>query len=120
MSEYINKTFMENHYASMLLNPSPDVTAEDKKKARIILDALKMEKPADVVECKRDAEDALWIKVDDLKGICQIIAEQGRWCRRFELEDTSWEEVRWSMFEETETNEPTTEDCSMVTDCSWK
>ncbi len=40
----IDATFEENHYASMLLDPTPDVTREDKHKARIILDALQMAK----------------------------------------------------------------------------
>lgn len=38
----IDATFEENHYASMLLNPTPDVTEQDKKNARIIIDALRM------------------------------------------------------------------------------
>lgn len=38
----IDATFEENHYASMLLDPTPDVTEQDKKKARIIIDALRM------------------------------------------------------------------------------
>lgn len=40
----IDATFEENHYASMILDPTPDVTREDKHKARIILDALQMAK----------------------------------------------------------------------------
>jgi len=38
----IDSTFEENHYASMLLNPTPDVTEQDKHKARIVIDALRM------------------------------------------------------------------------------
>ncbi len=38
----IDATFEENHYASMLLDPTPDVTEQDKKNARIIIDALRM------------------------------------------------------------------------------
>ena len=38
----IDATFEENHYASMLLNPTPDVTVEDRKKAKAIIDALHM------------------------------------------------------------------------------
>lgn len=38
----IDATFEENHYASMLLNPTPDVTEQDKKNARIIIEALRM------------------------------------------------------------------------------
>ena len=38
----IDATFEENHYASMLLNPTPDVTEQDKHKARIIIGALRM------------------------------------------------------------------------------
>lgn len=38
----IDATFEENHYASMLLNPTPDVTEQDKHKAKIIIDALHM------------------------------------------------------------------------------
>lgn len=38
----IDATFEENHYASMLLDPTPDVTEQDKHKARIIIDALRM------------------------------------------------------------------------------
>ena len=40
----IDATFEENHYASMLLNPTPDVTEQDKHKARIVIDALSMAK----------------------------------------------------------------------------
>ena len=38
----IDATFEENHYASVLLNPTPDVTEQDKYKARIIIEALRM------------------------------------------------------------------------------
>ena len=46
----IDAEFEENHYASMLLDPTPDVTEQDKRNARIIIDALKMAK---TVEPKR-------------------------------------------------------------------
>lgn len=52
MSKWIDADFMDNHYASMLLNPTPDVTEEDKRKAMIILEALRMEKGIDLVRCK--------------------------------------------------------------------
>ncbi len=42
----IDATFEENHYASMLLDPTPDVTEHDKHKARIIIEALRMAKTA--------------------------------------------------------------------------
>ena len=38
----IDATFEENHYASVLLDPTPDVTEQDKHKAKIIIDALHM------------------------------------------------------------------------------
>ena len=38
----IDATFEENHYASMLLDPTQDVTEQDKHKARIIIEALRM------------------------------------------------------------------------------
>lgn len=38
----IDATFEENHYGSMLLDPTPDVTKEDKRNARVIIDALRM------------------------------------------------------------------------------
>ena len=38
----IDETFEENHYGSMLLDPTPDVTKEDKRNARVIIDALRM------------------------------------------------------------------------------
>ena len=38
----IDATFEENHYASVLLDPTPDVTEQDKHKARIIIEALRM------------------------------------------------------------------------------
>ena len=38
----IDATFEENHYASVLLNPTPDVTEQDKHKAKIIIEALRM------------------------------------------------------------------------------
>lgn len=38
----IDATFEENHYASMLLDPTPDVTEQDKHKARIVIEALRM------------------------------------------------------------------------------
>lgn len=40
----IDAEFEENHYASMLLNPTPDVTEQDKRKARVIIEALRMAK----------------------------------------------------------------------------
>ena len=40
----IDATFEENHYASMFLDPTPDVTEQDKHKARIVIDALRMAK----------------------------------------------------------------------------
>lgn len=40
----IDATFEENHYASMILNPTPDVMEQDKHKARIVIDALRMAK----------------------------------------------------------------------------
>ena len=42
----IDATFEENHYASMLLDPTPDVTEQNKHKARIIIEALRMAKTA--------------------------------------------------------------------------
>ena len=48
MSRYIDAEFEENHYASILLSPTPDVTQSDKKKARIILEALRMAKSIDI------------------------------------------------------------------------
>ena len=38
----IDATFEESHYASMLLDPTPDVTEQDKHNARIIIEALRM------------------------------------------------------------------------------
>ena len=38
----IDATFEENHYASMLLDPTPDVTEQDKHKAKTIIEALRM------------------------------------------------------------------------------
>lgn len=62
MSRYIDAEFEENHYASMLLNPTPDVTQNDKKKAQIVLEALRMAKGIDI-EPKRGE----WIMhIDDL------------------------------------------------------
>ncbi len=40
----IDATFEENHYASMLLNPTPDVTEQDKRTAKDIIFALQMAK----------------------------------------------------------------------------
>ena len=48
MSRYIDADFMEKHYASMLINPTPDVTEQDKKKAQIIITALNMERGIDI------------------------------------------------------------------------
>lgn len=50
----IDATFEENHYASMFLNPTPDVTEQDKHKARIVIDALRMAKT--VIEAERREE----------------------------------------------------------------
>ena len=47
----IDAEFEESHYVSMLLNPTPDVTQEDKRKAQIIIDALKMAKTVDAESC---------------------------------------------------------------------
>lgn len=38
----IDATFEENHYASMLLNPTPDVTEQDKRNANAIINALRL------------------------------------------------------------------------------
>lgn len=53
MSKWINKDFMINHYFSMLTDPTPDVSENDKRKARIVLDALKMTKGIDIVVCHK-------------------------------------------------------------------
>ena len=50
----IDATFEENHYGSMLLNPTPDVTAQDKHNARIIIDALHMAKT--VIEAEGETD----------------------------------------------------------------
>lgn len=52
MSRYIDADFMEKHYASMLINPTPDVTEQDKKKAQIIITALNMERGIKIVRCQ--------------------------------------------------------------------
>jgi hypothetical protein len=52
----IDATFEENHYASMLLDPTPDVTEQDKHKARIIIEALRM--AGTVVEAEGSETDA--------------------------------------------------------------
>lgn len=50
----IDATFEENHYGSMLLNPTPDVTVEDRKKAKAIIDALHMART--VIEAEGETE----------------------------------------------------------------
>lgn len=50
----IDATFEENHYGSMLLDPTPDVTKEDKRNARVIIDALRMART--VIEAERSEE----------------------------------------------------------------
>ena len=50
----IDATFEENHYASMLLDPTPDVTEQDKHKARIVIDALRMAQT--VIEAEGETE----------------------------------------------------------------
>ena len=50
----IDATFEENHYASMLLDPTPDVTEQDKHKARIVIDALRMAKTVIEAEGEKD------------------------------------------------------------------
>jgi hypothetical protein len=50
----IDATFEENHYASMLLDPTPDVTEHDKHKARIIIEALRM--AGTVIEAEGETE----------------------------------------------------------------
>ena len=57
MSKWINKDFMINHYFSMLTDPTPDVSENDKRKARIVLDALKMTKGVEIVFCKECKKD---------------------------------------------------------------
>ena len=52
----IDATFEENHYASMLLNPTPDVTEQDKHKARIIIEALRMAKTVIEAEERRNEQ----------------------------------------------------------------
>ena len=53
--QLIDATFEENHYASMLLNPTPDVTEQDKHNARIVIDALRMAKTVIEAEGETDA-----------------------------------------------------------------
>lgn len=50
----VDATFEENHYASMLLDPTPDVTEQDKYKARIVIDALRMART--VIEAEGEIE----------------------------------------------------------------
>lgn len=50
----IDATFEENHYASMLLNPTPDVTEQDKRIAKDIVFALQMAKT--VIEAEGSEE----------------------------------------------------------------
>lgn len=50
----VDATFEENHYASMLLDPTPDVTEQDKHNARIIIEALRM--AGTVIEAEGETE----------------------------------------------------------------
>ena len=59
----IDAGFEEQHYASMLLNPTPDVTAKDRENAKIILDALKMAKTV-----QADRSHGEWIN----REYCQV------------------------------------------------
>lgn len=61
MARYIDKEFEINHYHSMLVNPTPDVTSIDKRNAMIILDALEMAKTVDVP----DRNVGEWIDYSD-------------------------------------------------------
>ena len=49
----IDADFEEEHYASMLLNPTPDVTDKDIDNAKIIINALRMAKTVDTVQVVR-------------------------------------------------------------------
>ena len=80
----IDAEFEENHYASMILNPTPDVTEQDKHKARIIIAALRMAKTvepdplqvardiATIIENEQDMrilpKRGKWISLDDFRG----------------------------------------------------
>ena len=49
----IDAEFEANHYASMLLDPTPDVTEADKKNAKAIIDALELAGTVDAVQVVR-------------------------------------------------------------------
>ena len=57
----IDAEFEEQHYVSMILNATPDVTENDKRNAKIIIDALKMAK---TIEPER--KKGKWIKGQDV------------------------------------------------------
>lgn len=63
MTRLIDADFEEQHYASMLLNPSPDVTAKDRDNARIILNALKMANTVSVDRPHGEWEDGKWCSI---------------------------------------------------------
>ena len=44
----IDADFEEQHYTSIMLNPTQDVTAKDRDNSKIIINALKMAKTVDV------------------------------------------------------------------------
>ena len=52
----IDADFEEAHYASMTINPTPDVTEQDKRNSLIIIRALKMAKT--IVPAERGGEFA--------------------------------------------------------------
>lgn len=72
----IDAEFEENHYASMLLNPTPDVTEQDKRNARIIIDALRMAKTVEP-EPSQVARDIATI-IENEQDM-RILPKRGKW-----------------------------------------
>lgn len=55
----IDATFEENHYASMLLDPTPDVTEQDKRTAKDIIFALQMAKTVIKAEGEKNESETV-------------------------------------------------------------
>ena len=58
---YIDAEFEIKHYASMTLDPTPDVTEQDRRNSLIILTALRMAKRVTTKEVKYfDEDEKVW------------------------------------------------------------
>lgn len=72
MPRYIDAEFEEKHYRSIIDNPTPDVTENNRMEAYAVLKALRLAHSVDavvVVRCK-DCINSDWYTTIDVKRFC--------------------------------------------------